>query len=89
MSLKLSDFMLFMLSERAGAILTQVLHFNEFSQSEGKAGDPCLKGKEREVLAHSSQEGSKGAAPQVSRSLLLPSPSQMLTLAVLSVPRGA
>ncbi|XP_054439852.1 serpin B12 isoform X2 [Pteronotus mesoamericanus] len=29
--------------------IDQVLHFNEFSQSEGKAGDPCLKGKEQEA----------------------------------------
>ncbi|XP_045043821.2 serpin B12 [Desmodus rotundus] len=48
--------------------IDQVLHFNEFSQSEGKAGGPCLRDEEREVLAHSSQEGSKGAAPQVGSS---------------------
>ncbi|KAF6089316.1 serpin family B member 12 [Phyllostomus discolor] len=48
--------------------IDQVLHFNEFSQSESKAGDPCLKDKEREVLAHSPLEGSKGAAPQAGSS---------------------
>ncbi|XP_036892971.1 serpin B12 isoform X2 [Sturnira hondurensis] len=36
--------------------IDQVLHFNEVSQSEGEAGDPCLKDQERE--AGSSEDGS-------------------------------
>ncbi|XP_003995287.1 serpin B12 [Felis catus] len=39
--------------------IDQVLHFNEFSQSETKEPDPCLKRKNPEELADGSLEGQK------------------------------
>ncbi|XP_045742273.1 serpin B12 [Mirounga angustirostris] len=38
--------------------IDQVLHFNEFSQSERKEPDPCLKSKNQEVQAESSSDES-------------------------------
>ncbi|XP_049476484.1 serpin B12 isoform X1 [Panthera uncia] len=39
--------------------IDQVLHFNEFSQSERKEPDPCLKRKNPEELTDGSLEGQK------------------------------
>lgn len=41
------------------AVLTQVLHFNEFSQNERKEPDPCLKSKKQQVHGDSPLEAQK------------------------------
>ncbi|XP_066209355.1 serpin B12 [Saccopteryx leptura] len=46
--------------------IDQALHFNEFSQKDSKAPDPCLRYKEPAVLAESSLEGQKGTGEPLS-----------------------